>query len=116
MRAGTSRADLGYFRRAEAARKSELNLVGHVLIAQHQNGMLFESCAGCRVSSVVGSDIRERHATQFGRESRTQRDSIHRQFLAVLVRQAYGKRIRPATRLGTAGLVGGSFRCRIPAQ
>jgi len=37
MRSGAERANLGYFRRAEAARKCKLALVRHVLIAEYQD-------------------------------------------------------------------------------
>ena len=40
MRAGALRADLGHFRRPEAARKGKLKFVGHLLVAKDQYGML----------------------------------------------------------------------------
>ena len=57
MRAGALRADLGHFRRAEAARKRELNLVGHLLAAKHQNGMLLEGGPHRRIGGIVRGDI-----------------------------------------------------------
>ncbi len=45
MRTGALRADLGHFRRPEAARKGELKFVGHLLVAKHQNGMFLEGRA-----------------------------------------------------------------------
>src|ERR1700694_3765739 len=83
MRTGTLRADLGHFRRAEAARKGELKLVGHLLVAKDQNGMLLEGSARRRICSIVRGDIRKRSTTQFGGEPRTQRDDVHRQVLPV---------------------------------
>ncbi len=53
MRAGALRTDLGHLRRAEAARKGELKLVGRLLVAKHQNGMLLESRAHRRIDGVV---------------------------------------------------------------
>src|ERR1700687_1489821 len=81
MRASTLRADLGHFRRAEAARKGELKLVGHLLVAKDQNGMLLEGSARRRICGMVRGDIRKRNTAQFGGESRTQRDDVHRQVL-----------------------------------
>src|SRR5690242_3091872 len=42
MRSGTERADFGCLRRTEAARKRKLALISYVLIAEHQDGVLFE--------------------------------------------------------------------------
>ena len=78
MRAGALRADLGDFRRAEAARKSQLALVGHLLVAKHQNRVLLKGRARRRIDGVIRSDIRKRHAAQLGGKSWTQRNDIHR--------------------------------------
>ena len=75
------RSDLGHFRRAEAARKGELKLVGHLLAAKHQNGMFLESRACQRIYCIVRGDIGKRDTAQFGGESRTQRHNVHRKIL-----------------------------------
>src|SRR6267378_6675880 len=97
MRTRALRADLGYFRWTEAARKRQLKLVGHLLAAQHQNGMFFKSSPRRHISGVVKGDIGKCHTAQLGGESRTQRDNVHRQVLPVLIVQLYGKTSRPAT-------------------
>ena len=79
MRTGSLRADLGHFRRAEAARKRQLKLVGHLLVAKHQNRMFLESCSRRGIGCVVRGDIGKRHAAQFGGKSRTQWHNVHRQ-------------------------------------
>src|SRR3979490_3242881 len=81
MRPRTLRADFGHCRWSEAARKSELNLVGHLLATQDQNGMFLEGSACRRICGIVRGDIRQRHTTQLGGESRTQRHDVHRQVL-----------------------------------
>ena len=81
MRAGAERADLGHFRRAEAAREGELALVGHLLAAKHQNRMLLERRARRRIRGIVGRDVGKRHAAQLGGKAWTQRDDVHRQVL-----------------------------------
>ena len=57
MRAGALRADFCHFRRAEAPRKGKLNLVGHVLVAKHQNGMFLEGGPHRRIGGIIGGDI-----------------------------------------------------------
>src|SRR5215471_5924857 len=81
MRSGAKRTDLGYFRWTEAARKCELALVGHVLIAEHQDRIVFEYRAHRPISRIMCGDVGERHAAQFGTESGTQRDDVHRRSL-----------------------------------
>src|ERR1700676_4258807 len=83
MRSRTLRTDLRHLRWAEAARKGELKLVGHILLTEHQNGMFLEGRARCRIGGIVRGDIGKRQAAQFGGESRTQRDNVHRQVLPV---------------------------------
>src|SRR5580704_7434678 len=85
MRTRALRTDLGHFRWAEAARKGELDLVGHFLVAKHQDGMLLEGRAHHRIYGVVRGDIGEPHPAQFGGESRTQWDDLHRQVLPVII-------------------------------
>src|SRR5437899_5727485 len=85
MRTGTLRADLGHFRRPKAARKGELNFVGHLLIAQDQNGMFLECRTRRRICRIVRGNIRKRHTAQFGGESWTQRHDVHRQVLPLLL-------------------------------
>src|SRR5260370_23383414 len=85
MRTRTLRADLGHFRWPEAARKGELNFVGHLLLTQDQNGMLLKGSAHRRICGIVRGDIRKRHTAQFGGESRTQRHNVHRQVLPVII-------------------------------
>ena len=104
MRTGTLRADLGYFRRPEAARKGELNFVGYFLIAQDQDGMFLECRARRRICGVVRGDIRKRHAAQFGGKSWTQRHDVHRQVLpCYYCGQLYGRTARPATTRSGSG-------------
>ena len=74
MAAGAERADLGDFRRTEAAREGELALVGHFLVAKNQNRMLLERRARGGIGGIVSGDIGERHAAQFGGKAWTQRD------------------------------------------
>src|ERR1700693_3198556 len=68
MRTGTLRADLGHFRWPEAARKGELNFVGHLLIAQDQDGMFLEGRTRRCIGGIVQGDILKRHPAQFGGE------------------------------------------------
>jgi len=56
-----------------------LNLVGHLLAAQHQNGMFLKRRARRQIRGIVRGDIRKRHTAQFGGESWTQRHDVHRQ-------------------------------------
>jgi hypothetical protein len=74
-------ADLGHLERSEAAREGELRLVGHILIAKNKDRMLLERRARLLVSGVVRGDLGKRHAAQLGRETRTQRDDLHRRGL-----------------------------------
>src|ERR1700730_648113 len=85
MRTGTLRADLGHFRWPEAARKGELNFVGHLLIAQDQDRMFLEGRARRRICSIVRGDILKRHTAQFGGEFWTQRHDVHRQVLPFII-------------------------------
>src|ERR1700740_204209 len=78
MAAGAERTDLGYFRWTEATRKFELALVGDVLAAKHQHRMLLECRAHRRISGIVHTHLRKRHAAQFGGKPRTQRYDFHR--------------------------------------
>ena len=80
MAAGAERADLGHFRRTEAAREGELALVGHLLAAEHQHRMLLERGARRRIGGIVTGDIGKRDAAQFGGKTRTQRDDVHGAF------------------------------------
>jgi hypothetical protein len=86
MRAGALRTHLGHFRRAEAPRKGELNLVGHLLGAKHQNGIFLER-GPHRLVGRIRCDIRKRHAAELGGESWPQRDNVHRGALPVLRRK-----------------------------
>ena len=79
----TLRADFCDFGRAEALRKAKLNLIGHILAAKHQNGMFLEGGPHRRIGGIIGGYIRKRDAAQFGGESWTQRDNVHRQALPV---------------------------------
>jgi hypothetical protein len=85
MRTGALRADLGHFGRAEAARKGELNLVGHLLVTQDQNGMLLEGCARLRIGGIVRGDLGKCQTAQLSGESGTQRHDVHRQGLPVII-------------------------------
>ena len=76
--ARAGRADLGYFRRTEAAREGELAFVSHVLAAKHQNRMLLESATHCRVCRIVGLNLAKRHATHLGGKARPEREDFHR--------------------------------------
>src|SRR3954469_3591958 len=94
MRSCSHGADFCYFRRAEAARKRQLDLVRHVLAAEHQNGMFFEGGAHRRIGSFDGSDVRKRGAAYLCAESRTQRDHLDRQgkfSLLFSLMELYGK-------------------------
>src|SRR5215469_7156021 len=53
MRSGTERADLGDFRRTQAARKRELSLVAHILIAEYQNRIVFKRRAHVHIYGVM---------------------------------------------------------------
>src|SRR3954468_23665665 len=63
--------------------------------------MLLERRACRHISGIVRCDIRQRHAAQFGGETRTERNDVHRQVLpGFLSCRAYGKTVAPATRPG----------------
>ena len=64
--AGAERADLGCFRRAEAARERKLAFAVDLLVAKHQDGMLLERRAHRGIDGIVGGNIGERHAAYFG--------------------------------------------------
>jgi len=81
VRAGAERADFGHLGRTEAAREGKLAVVGHLLAAKHQHRMFFESSACRRIGGIVGGNIGERDAAQFGGKTRPQRDDVHRHVL-----------------------------------
>src|SRR5450755_4652651 len=106
MRAGALRADLGYFRRPEAARKGKLKFVGHLLVAKDQNGMLLEGSTRRRISGIVCGDIRKRRVAHLRAESWTQRDDVHWQSPpCCYCAQLYGKAVRPATIWGELNFI-----------
>jgi hypothetical protein len=85
MGAGAERADLGDFRRAEAAGERKLAVVAHILAAKHQNRMLLEGGAHRAIDGIVGRDIRQRDAAHFGGKARTKRNDLHRSILPMSV-------------------------------
>ena len=89
VRASAERADLGHLRRPETARERKLALAADLLIAKQQNRMLLERATHRCIDRIVGGDIGERHAANFGGEARTQRDDVHwiilRKFLVCLI-------------------------------
>jgi len=66
MRAGALTRRPRYFERAETARKGDLRVISDVLIAKHQNRMLFERGAHSLISGFVMSDVGERRTAQIG--------------------------------------------------
>ena len=98
MRTRALRADLGHLRRSEAAGKGELEFVGHLLAAKHQNGMFLEGRAHRCIGGIVGGDIGKPDATQFRAESRTQRHDVHRRAPLLFIVERYGKSAGAATR------------------
>src|SRR6478672_3366898 len=84
MRACALRTNLGHFRRPEAARKSQLKLVRHFLVAKNQNRMFLESSARRGIGRIVRGDIGKGQTAQFGCESRPQWKDFHRRVLLIL--------------------------------
>ena len=61
MRAGADRADFCHFQRAEFARESDLEVIGDVLTAKHEERVLFERGAHRVISGLVVRHVGERH-------------------------------------------------------
>ena len=65
------------FERPKAARESKLRLVGHLLAAKDQDGMLLECGARLVVCGVVRRDLGQAQVAQLRDKARTQRDDFH---------------------------------------
>jgi hypothetical protein len=94
--AGAERADLGDLERPEAARESQLRVVGHLLAAEDEDRMLLESGADLAVRGVVRRDIGDGDAAQLSAEARTQRDDFHRRALTRWYARSSLRQNRPA--------------------
>ena len=80
-RAGGQRADLGALERAEATGKTDLHVVAHGLVAEHDDDVLLERRAHLAIGPVAARHIDQIDAAQLGAKSRTQCNDFH-EFLA----------------------------------
>src|SRR5207237_3535547 len=72
------RAYFGYFGNPKTSRERELALVSHVLIAKHQNGILFEGRTDRSVGCIVQRGIAQCDAAQLRGKAGAKREDIHR--------------------------------------